>query len=643
MRQNRIYIFIITIIVLVVINQTILTYAINQQQYDATVVNYAGKQRMLSQSIAKTVLLINRNFKQNIPSNVERDNLKKLVEKWSYYHEVLKNGDKGLKISTKKSAKIQQLFLDIEPLYEIILENAQRLTTEKDSVNIHLQSKTILNNEQAFLKQMDAIALQYNTESIQKSKQLKAISYTLALLLILVISIQLLAVIKPLFAKLLYQNEKLSEANEKLKHQNRELDVIKHNIEAKNRQIQRQNEIFAENNSMLLETKNEAVELSRAKSDFLSNMSHEIRTPLNAIIGVSNLLSDDQPTPSQAEQIDTLLFSAENLMVIINDILDYSKIGAGKVKLEAIEFNIRRIMNGIYKTLHGNAQKKGLELQTIIGKNVPETLIGDPTRLSQILINLVNNAIKFTPRGNVTFQVILKEKNTEKATLAFSVTDTGIGIAADKQKDIFDSFSQANTSTTRLYGGTGLGLAITKQLLELQGSQIQLISELNKGTTFFFDLTLPIGKQNKKEEMQAIQLQRPKKQYKEGFTSNSKILLVDDNAINLVIAKRFLNKWNLEVDIAKNGKEALEKVKNDSYGLIFMDINMPEMDGYEATRIIRSWREAEYQNLPIVALTASVFDALKYQAVEAGMNDYLSKPFKPQELYDMVDRHLLTV
>ena len=322
-------------------------------------------------------------------------------------------------------------------------------------------------------------------------------------------------------------------------------------------------------------------------------------------------------------------------MVIINDILDYSKIEAGKVKLEEINFNIRRIIKGIHKTLIPSSEKKGIEMDYLVHEDVPNIVIGDPVRISQILLNLASNAVKFTEQGKVDIQVRLKKIENEKAYLHFSVTDTGIGIAEHKQQMIFDSFSQANSKTTRLYGGTGLGLAITKQLLELQGSHIQLDSIVGEGSTFYFELILPVGKFDKKDKNAAGK----KKVLR--FTDTKRVLLVDDNAINVVIAKRFLNKWNLEVDVAYNGQEAVDKVKETDYGLVLMDISMPIMDGYEATRIIRSWSEAKFHNLPIVALTASVFDALKYQAIEAGMDDYLSKPFKPQELYDMIERYIL--
>ncbi len=637
MNYTRLYlIFIVSLVGLLIVNHWFTNYSFDQEQESRNVINHAQKQGLLSQQIAKISLQILQNETNQVPSAIERTDLKNTLNNWKSGHNTLINGNRDLDIPVIKSKKIDALLKEIQPVFDIIYENGLELIPEKKLDDIQLHTKAILNKESPFLVQMTSLITAYNTEQTRKININQRIGFWLTLLTILIISLELIYLLDPIYKSLTAKNQAFTKEIADLTNKNREMDVHKTNVDSKNKQLQRQNEILAENNSDLLEAKDNAVELSKVKTDFLSNMSHEIRTPLNAIIGVTNLLAEENPKPDQVEHLDTLLFSAENLMVIINDILDYSKIGAGKIKFEKINFSIQRILKGIYKTILPSTQKKSIELKYEIAENVPQVLIGDPVRISQILINLVSNAVKFTEKGTVKFEVKLLKSTPEKVHLSFAVIDTGIGIAEDKQELIFESFSQANSKTTRLYGGTGLGLAITKQLLELQGSQIQLTSKVGKGSTFFFDLVLPIGAAPSTDAAARIAA----KSAELVFNTSTKVLLVDDNAINILIAKRFLTKWKLDVDVAKNGREAVDMVKVTDYGLVLMDINMPEMDGYEATRIIRTWEASKYQLLPIVALTASVFDALKYQAIEAGMNDYLSKPFKPQELYDMIKKYI---
>jgi signal transduction histidine kinase/ActR/RegA family two-component response regulator len=635
MRNYRVYTILgATILSLIVVSLFILSNSIRQQQEDGTIINYAGQQRTLSQQIAKNSVEILYLHEKQADDNLVRNELNRLIKEWEANHNTLINGAKELNISKRKSKTTQKLYNEIQPIFDVITANAESLVVETDMEKIQLHAETILTNEPTYLSKMNEIVANYESEFTAKIKNLKLYIYWISIFASIIFASILYFFIRPILKKSYNEYQKYHTLSDELKNKNREIDVIKSNVESKNRQLQRKNEIFAKQVINLEESRNQALLAVTTKSEFLSNMSHEIRTPLNAIIGVANILNEDNPRPDQAEHLDTLLFSSENLMVIINDILDYSKIEAGKVKFEKINFSLNRIIHGIHKTLIATAEKKNIKFKYTIQEGIPETYIGDPVRLSQIILNLAGNAIKFTEAGQVDIRISQSKVENGKATLNFAVEDTGIGIPDEKQKIIFDSFSQANSKTTRLYGGTGLGLAITRQLLEMQGSKIELMSVEGEGSTFYFQLTLPVGKAMSKKAASNRKTQ--------SFNSHNKVLLVDDNAINVVIAKRFLNKWKLEVDVATNGQEAVDMVAQTDYGLVLMDISMPVMDGYEATKLIRNMEADKYQLLPIVALTASVFDALKYQAIEVGMNDYLSKPFKPQALYNMIEKYIIT-
>ncbi len=635
MRNYRVHIILlVTILSIVGISLIIINHGIHQQQEDGTIINYAGQQRTISQKIAKNSVEILYLYEKQTDNNLVRNELNRTLATWKANHNAIISGSDELNLPESKSENIEALYKELQPIFNVIKTNAEALVLETEADKMQLYAEVILENEPVYHSKMNEIVANYDQELITKTQNLKTKVYSTIIFGTLIFLLILYFFINPIFKKRDKEYQKYYTLSDELKNRNREIDVIKSNVESKNRQLQRKNEILAKQVIELEQSKNAALLAVTTKSEFLSNMSHEIRTPLNAIIGVANILNEDNPRPDQAEHLDTLLFSSENLMVIINDILDYSKIEAGKVKFEKINFSLNRIINGIHKTMIATAEKKNINFKYTIQEGIPETYIGDPVRLSQIILNLVGNAIKFTEKGSVDIRVSQSKIENGKATLNFAVEDTGIGIPDEKQKIIFDSFSQANSKTTRLYGGTGLGLAITRQLLEMQGSKIELMSVEGEGSTFYFQLTLPIG-----QAMSKIPVSNRKTQ---SFNSENKVLLVDDNAINIVIAKRFLNKWKLEVDVATNGQEAVDMVTQTDYGLVLMDISMPVMDGYEATKIIRNMEEDKYQLLPIVALTASVFDALKYQAIEVGMNDYLSKPFKPQALYDMIEKYIIT-
>lgn len=370
-----------------------------------------------------------------------------------------------------------------------------------------------------------------------------------------------------------------------------------------------------------------------AKSEFLSTMSHEIRTPLNSVIGMSHLLLKNNPREDQAEQLDIILFSANNLLAIVNDILDYNKIEAGKIELDYTQIDVVSIARNIVAGLKNNAQEKGIQLKLQVDPVLKNKVLGDPTRIFQVLTNLVHNAIKFTNVGSVEVKLVVVSETERELAIRFEVKDTGIGISKEKQSIIFDRFTQADSSTSRSFGGTGLGLAISKQILDLQGSTLQVSSEENKGSTFYFIQSF----QKTDKELDSLHLVDALSIESEKSLKGVSILLVEDNAINVMVARSFLQNWGAVVDVAENGKEAIQKLDVKRHRLILMDLHMPIMDGYEASLKLREMNVS----IPIIALTANLRKDIESKINEAQINDIVGKPFLPEELYEKVKRYTL--
>jgi signal transduction histidine kinase/CheY-like chemotaxis protein len=378
----------------------------------------------------------------------------------------------------------------------------------------------------------------------------------------------------------------------------------------------------------LISAKIKAEEATVAKAQFLSNMSHELRTPLNGIIGLTNILLSEKILPSQEKHLEVLKYSSDHMLLLINDILDFNKIEAGKVTLDNESFNLLETIEKVHSFFYREAAAKNLLFKAKADEQMNRLIKGDVTRLRQVLTNLIGNAIKFTESGTVIFSVnVLQYLSDKQCTLRFSITDTGIGIAHDKLDRIFETFGQEDQHTTRKYGGTGLGLTISKKLIELMGSKLQVNSSPGKGSHFWFDATFEcspekqiITEQKKISDMQLF--------------NNLYILVAEDNPINMLVASKILQKWNVKVDKAVNGAEAVDLAAKNKYNLILMDLQMPVMDGLSAVHQIRQFNK----DIPIIALTATSYETLLTDLHEKGLNDFVQKPFHPEELHNKISK-----
>jgi PAS domain S-box-containing protein len=377
----------------------------------------------------------------------------------------------------------------------------------------------------------------------------------------------------------------------------------------------------------LIKAKEKAEAAAITKQQFLANMSHEIRTPINAIMGIMHMLENTNQTETRKKYMQLVNNASNNLLNIINDILDISKLEAGKIIIEKINFNIHDLILNIRKSMKYRAEEKGLQLHCHIAKDVPQSLKGDPSRLNQILINLVGNSIKFTEKGSIIMSVKTTATTEDTVTLLFTVTDTGIGIAEEAQAHIFEYFHQVHSDATRQYGGTGLGLAIIKRLTEIQRGKVWFKSKENHGSEFYVELEFETGVNPPKQNTKPAQ-------HKEGlFLKGKKILLVEDEALNQMVAKYLLeNELGATVEIASNGKAAISKMEKNHYDLVIMDIQMPEMNGYDTAKYIRTQLPSPQNKTPILAMTAHAFSEEKTKCKKAGMDEFISKPIRIDEL-----------
>ncbi|WPV02788.1 response regulator [Mucilaginibacter sp. cycad4] len=383
----------------------------------------------------------------------------------------------------------------------------------------------------------------------------------------------------------------------------------------------------------LIKSKENAEYSKKVKETFLANMSHELRTPVNGIIGITSLLRKTTLTDQQMGMLDLLDTSSKSLLGVINDVLDISKIEAGKFSIIRTSNNVYDIVNSVFNLLKFKADENNIEFLLDIEDEVPEYLMLDSLRLNQILMNLLSNALKFTERGYVKLRITILQKHNDKVKLKFSVEDTGIGIPADRLNRIFESFEQAEEDTVNKYGGTGLGLTIVKKLAELKGGELTVSSQVGRGSTFNFVCWYTISiKPKGKAAPKTDKILPP--------FNNVRVLVAEDNMVNQFMLSKILKDWNVEVEMVDNGRKVIDRLTNKDYDIILMDTHMPEMNGYQAAKTIRVDFEEPKRSIPIISLSAASYDHEQQEALSAGMNDVLSKPFQPYQLHEKMSRLL---
>lgn len=520
------------------------------------------------------------------------------------YNLALNYLNKALELSIKNKNKDQEsnTLLALSTVYEKMLDKNNAFSYLKQHLNLK-ESISILNNKRLEIDDYDEFRESERLKEISQidsknKQQEKANKFSK---LISILAIALISILSLLSLSLYKNNIIRTQSNLMLKEKNKELEIAK----------------------------DKAEKASNARSEFLSTVSHELRTPLNAINGITHLLLEENPKKSQMNYLSSLKFSGDYLTKFINEILEINKIDSNKFEIEYINFNLKQLLEDIQNSLKELASVNNNKFILKIDSDIPDFLIGDPTKLSQVMMNLINNALKFTKNGTVTVITKLKSLQNENATLYFEVTDTGIGIPEDKLKSVFDSFSQGSIEVNRKYGGTGLGLTIVKKIIKTLGGHITLTSMVGKGSSFSFELQFNIGSE-------LLKVEDITKTYDDSVLMNKKILLVEDNKINQMISAKMLKNKGIICDIIDNGEEAIETARNNKFDLILMDVHLPGINGTVATEQIRKFD----LETPIIALTAISLDENREMLLSFGMNDVITKPFIPEEFYSTIANYV---
>lgn len=571
--------FISSILLLILLAQGVISFQLNEQSETGMAMHVSGRQRTLAQTIAKTATQIQGAKSRGDSFRDELKELKLTRQKWVDSHMALINGSDIYQLPVPKNKEIVAKYADVNAIFVSLKKQLDALLSEPEhETEQHLSEILRLSEEYQLL--MSEVVYLYSLEDQAQIRTQRWVGWSMAVLTIAVLVLAFMFLIRPLLSRLHNQNEELLELNRNLEKMN------------------------------------------QVKSDFLANMSHEVRTPMNGVIGMADLLSRTKLDSEQKEYVNTIRNSSENLLVIINDILDYSKMENGKMQLESEVFSIERAIDDVFDLLKPFAHNKGLELMHYVEAKVPRYIKGDITRLKQVLINLINNAIKFTSQGEVVLKVHLQAEEETFLQLCFEVKDTGIGIEKGIVDNLFNSFTQADTSTTRKYGGTGLGLAICKNIVSLMGGRIWAESEPGVGSTFIFTIVA--------EKASEFELAPPPT-----TLQGLKALVVDDNTTNLKILVKQLSNWGVQATPFNSPELVLEVLDNlKKFDFCIIDMQMPEIDGKQLTKKIR--KKYTQEELPIVVLssTGSALIEDKHQIYSG----YLTKPVKTEKLFQMIQK-----